>query len=87
MSEINQETIQLLLENEYKMLEECQHKKTELTLTQQNYNPLQYHYNLGGWDALILYHETQIGLLEAMLPEPESNVLVLDFKRDSDGRK
>lgn len=81
MSEINQETIQLLLDNESKMLEECRHKKTELTLTQQNYNPLQYHYNLGGWDALILYHETQIGLLEAMLPEPESNVLVVNFKR------
>ena len=87
MSEINQETIQLLLENESKMLEECQHKKTELTLTQQNYNPLQYHYNLGGWDALILYHETQIVLLEAMLPENESNVLVVDFKRVSDGSK
>jgi hypothetical protein len=87
MSEINQETIQLLLANESKMLEECQHNKTTLALTQQNFNPLQYHYNLGGWDALILYHETQIGLLEAMLPEVVSNVLVVGFKRDSNGSK
>ena len=81
MSEINPEIIQTQIEAESKMLEECQHNKTALTLTQQNFNPLQYHYNLGGWDALILYHETQIGLLEAMLPETESNVLVVEFKK------
>jgi hypothetical protein len=88
MSEINPEAVQQLIDNEKAMLQECQLKRTELFLTQEKYEPITYAYAMGGWESLILYHETQIKTLEALIPDKtKAQILTVDFKRQLDGSK